>query len=259
MTDNDTISGDGRIDELTRTVSEWARSRRSFMGDAAKIGGGALALSAGIGTAAAEKSSESSGVEAQASGGYAALEDLEILNFALLLERLEATFYTEAVGTAEIGERSDDGRLSELELDLSQPALQFVSEGDFSFSTYEYFQRIRNHEQAHVNALVTTIENAGGTPVQSPGFTFPYESAEEFVALAQVFEDTGAAAYTAAAPFIDEQAYLAAAAKIEAVEARHASYLRVLTTEDQIPFPRAFQRTLSVEQVNERVAPFIDG
>jgi hypothetical protein len=248
MSNNSSVDSDGGMDRLTESVQEWARSRRSFMGDAAKIGGGALALSTGIGTAAAQDGG---------SGGFADMSNLEILNFALLLERLEATFYTEAVGTAPLGERSDDGRLSELEIELSEPALQFVSEGDFTFSTYEYFQRIRNHEQAHVNALAGAIENAGGDPVESPGFEFPYESVEEFVALAQVFEDTGAAAYTSAAPFLTNSAYVAPAAQILAVEARHASYLRVLTTEDQVPFPRAFQKTLTVEQIQSRIAPFI--
>jgi hypothetical protein len=51
--------------------------------------------------------------------------------------------------------------------------------------------------------------------------------------------------------------YVAPAPQILAVEARHASYLRVLTTEDQVPFPRAFQKTLTVEQIQSRIAPFI--
>jgi hypothetical protein len=248
MSDNDSTNSDGGMDRLTASIHEWARSRRSFMSDTAKIGVGALALSTGIGTASAQDGS---------SGGFADMENLDILNFALLLERLEATFYTEAVGTAPLGEQSDDGRLSEFELELSEPALQFVSEGDFTFSTYEYFQRIRNHEQAHVDALVTAIKNAGGDPVESPGFEFPYESVEEFVALAQVFEDTGAAAYTSAAPFLTNSKYVAPAAQILAVEARHASYLRALTTEDQVPFPRAFQKTLTAQQIRSRIAPFI--
>jgi hypothetical protein len=252
---DDNSTRDSGMDQITKAVNEWARSRRSFMGDAAKLGGGTLALSAGIGTAAADDGSGD--VESQDTGGFEGLSDLQILKFALLLERLEATFYTEAVGTAPVGENSDDGRLSEFELELSRPALQFVSEQEFTFSTYEYFQRIRDHEQAHVDALAGVIENITGEPVsEGPEFAFPYDSAEDFVALAQVFEDTGAAAYTSAAPFL-ASAYVAPAAKILAVEARHASYLRVLTTEEQVPFPRAFQKTLSVNQIQNRIAPFI--
>lgn len=250
MKDDMFAQHDSEMDSISETVTEWARSRRSFMGDAVKVGGGALALSVGSSTAVAQEGDK---------GGFEALSDIEILNFALLLERLEATFYTEAVGTAELGERSDDGRLSEFDLDYSEPALQFVAEPDLAFSTYEYFQRIRNHEQAHVDALAGAIENAGGTPVESPGFTFPYDSAEEFVALAQVFEDTGAAAYAAAAPFIDNAAYVGPAAQILAVEARHASYLRALTDEDQVPFPRGFQQTLTVQQIQDRIAPYTEG
>lgn len=232
------------------------------MGDAAKIGGGALALSTGIGTAAADDNGTS--------GGFESMSDLEILNFALLLERLEATFYTEAVGTAPLGERSHDGRLDfdaddddlldlgldvglDLDVDLD---LGDDDDEDRDYSTYEYFQRIRNHEQEHVDTLAGAIEEAGGTPVQSPGFTFPYDSKEEFVGLARVFEDTGAAAYTSAAPHIDNSAYVAPAAQILSVEARHASYLRVLNT--KVPFPRSFQKTLTVQQIRERIAPFLD-
>jgi hypothetical protein len=257
MSKNNPTQRDSGMDRLTEAVNEWARSRRSFMGDAAKLGGGALALSTGIGTAAAKD--DGSG------GSFEDLSDLQILNFALLLERLEATFYTEAVGTAPIGERSHDGRLSEFDdddsglgivVDLELGLGDDDEDEDREDSTYEYLQRIRNHEQAHVDALAGAIEKAGGTPVKSPGFTFPYDSKEEFIALAQVFEDTGAAAYTSAAPHINNSAYVAPAAQILAVEARHASYLRGLNS--KVPFPRSFQKTLTVQQIKDRIAPFTD-
>jgi hypothetical protein len=258
MSEDNSAQRDGGMDRLTEAVNEWARSRRSFMGDAAKIGGGALALSAGIGTAAAD--------DGGSSGGFESMSDLEILNFALLLERLEATFYTEAVGTAPLGEESDDGRVDFddddeydddgllgiiIDIDLGDD-----DDEDRDYSTYEYFQRIRNHEQDHVDALAGAIKKAGGDPVGNPGFTFPYDSKEEFVGLARVFEDTGAAAYTSAAPFIDNSAYVGPAAQILAVEARHASYLRSLNS--KVPFPRSFQKTLTVAQIKDRIAPFID-
>ena len=66
--------------------------------------------------------------------------DLEILNYALTLEYLEADFYTQGV---------DGGVLSGRELALVKP--------------------IRDHEDAHVAALTSTIEDLGGTPVKAPG------------------------------------------------------------------------------------------
>ena len=229
-------------------------SRRTFLSQTAKVGAGALALSAGAGTAAAGGMDDSDGDDSNGNGdngnngnGEVAESDLEILNFALTLEKLEATFYEEALATS-------GGMFDEHDIERSDAAKVFA-EPSLRFSTFQFFEVIRDHERAHVDALTAAIEEGGGTPVSGLEFEFPYETVEEFVDLARVFEDTGAAAYTGAAPMIQNDEYLAAAASILAVEARHASYLRVLNV--MIPFPDAFQPAMTMEEVVEAVEPFI--
>jgi uncharacterized protein (DUF305 family) len=230
--------------EFLNRVSQQLTSRRGFMNDATKVGAGAIALSAGTGVAAAndEDTSEKAADD---------VSDLDVLNYALTLEKLEATFYTEALE-----------RFSENEIERSEIAAQFANPS-IRYSTYQRFETIRDHEQAHVETLTEAIKEAGGTPVSGLTFEFSYETVEEFVGLARVLEDTGTAAYAGVAEFIDNPEYLAAAAQILAVEARHASYLRVLDNPLPFgsgalnPFPKAFNTTLTMQQVTERIKPFI--
>lgn len=259
-------SGGSQLD-IIEQISDLSPSRRGFMHTAAKTGIGAVTLGtigSGAATAAhADEPYSDSPYEDRNEFGYGALTDVEIVRFALLLERLEATFYTEAVGMGDGSDHGDDdgGRLNEFELEFSKSALQFVAAQDLRASTFEFFRIIGDHERGHVDALEGVLSEVGSDPTFAANveFTFPYDDANEFIDLAQVFEDTGAGAYTAAAPAVDTEKYLASAAQILAVEARHASYLRVLTKADQVPFPMTFQEKLSVSTVAERVLPFVEG
>jgi len=178
------------------------------------------------------------------------------VKFALLLERLEATFYTEAVG----------GRLGEVDVESSAIAQQLANPS-LRYATFQRLKQVRDHEQTHVEALEGVLEAVGSDPDfgSNVEFEFPYETVGEFYDLAQVFEDTGVAAYTTAAPAIDTEKYLASAVRIHAVEGRHASYLRTLNNPLPAgsaalnPFPRAFQLKLSVSDVVGRIEPFVVG
>jgi len=130
---------------------------------------------------------------AQEGGG-----DVEILNFALTLEYLEADFYKQA---------------SKLSLKGEYKALA----KDFGAN-----------EEAHVEALAATIKKLGGKPVKSPEFAFGLKSQADFEKLAVTLEDTGVSAYNGAAPMIKSMEVLAAAGSIVQVEARHAAALRFL-------------------------------
>ena len=151
--------------------------------------------------------------------------DIEILNFALTLEYLEADFYKQA-----------------LDLDLDSDA-------------QAYAQEFGAHEQAHVDALTQTIEQLGGTPAEMPTFTFPLKDQASFLELAQTLEDTGVSAYNGAGPAIESKDVLTAAGQIVQIEARHAAAIRV--ARDEAPAPNAFDETLEMEAVLEAVQPFI--
>jgi serine-rich repeat adhesion-like glycoprotein len=152
--------------------------------------------------------------------------DVAILNFALTLEYLEATFYNEAKSRAK-----PRGELKSL-VDL-----------------------LADDEQQHVEALKATIKQLGGKPVAEPKFDFSYSGTSGFLKLAQTFEDTGVSAYNGAAPMIKSKEVLAAAGGIVQVEARHAAAIRLQNKEE--PAPEAFDSPLSEKQVLKAVEPFL--
>jgi rubrerythrin len=159
---------------------------------------------------------------AQSGGG-----DVDVLNFALTLEYLEAAFYKEA---AKIKSLSDD-------------AVKLV-------------ETFGNQEQQHVDALTNTITQLKGKPVAAPMVDFgDLSSQSAFLKAAVTFEDLGVSAYNGAAPSIESKEVLAAAGSIVQVEARHAAAIRLLAKQD--PAPDAFDETASMKQVLKAVKPYV--
>jgi rubrerythrin len=179
---------------------------------------GALATGAAVG--AASVTPWVSQAFAQGKGG-----DVDILNFALTLEYLEADFYRQA------GKLSLKGEYKSLAKDFGAV------------------------EQEHVEAIKATIKQLGGKPVKSPAFAFGLKTQKDFVKLAITLEDTGVSAYNGAAPMIKSKDVLAAAGSIVQVEARHAAALRFLDGMD--PTKGAFDKTLSKGAVLKAVKPLI--
>ena len=96
------------------------------------------------------------------------------------------------------------------------------------------FQQISKHETAHVVFLKAAISSLGETPIAKPNFDFtaggnfqPFTDYQQFMTLAQAFEDTGVRAYKGQAGNVaSNKAVLQAALQIHFVEARHASKVR---------------------------------
>lgn len=153
-------------------------------------------------------------------------DDIDILNFALTLEYLEAAFYREA-----------------------------KSRVDADKSLRDLIELAGTDEAEHVTALTATIKQLGGKPVKEPKFNFDYSDTDEFLELAQTFEDTGVSAYNGAAPQIQSKDVLVAAGSIVQVEARHAAAIRLQRGEE--PAPDAFDMPLDENQVLNAVQPFI--
>lgn len=156
----------------------------------------------------------------------AGTSDVDILNFALTLEYLEAQFYEEAKKRVK-----GSGELSSL------------------------IKLLASDEQQHVEALEGTIKKLGGKPVTEPKFNFEYKGTPEFLKLAETFENTGVSAYNGAAPSIESKEVLGAAGSIVQVEARHAAAIALQNGQE--PSPSAFDAPLEEKQVLKAVKPFI--
>jgi hypothetical protein len=138
---------------------------------------------------------------------------IDVLNFALTLEYLEAEFYN-------IGLRSQN----------------LIPAGEDRMA----FQVIAEHENAHVELLLQAIKMSGGTPVAKPTFDFSagngsgtgpfrgvFSNYDLFLAVSQTFEDTGVRAYKGqAGNLMSINEVLRTALQIHSVEARHAAHVR---------------------------------
>lgn len=170
----------------------------------------------------------------------AGLTDFDIVNFALNLEYLEAEYYLRAVFGRGLrpNETSGTGMQGTVTGGSKVPFKdKFVQ---------QYAQEIANDEENHVNFLRNTLVALGGAPVAEPninvGTAFqalataaglpsdfnPYKDDTSFLLGAFVFEDVGVTAYKGAARLIQNKDVLEAAAGLLAVEAYHASEIRVL-------------------------------
>jgi rubrerythrin len=161
---------------------------------------------------------------AQTGGG-----DVEILNFALTLEYLEADFY------------NVKGKSLALSGQAKAYAKQFGAE-----------------EADHVSALTAVIKQLGGKPVAKPTFVFPASSERSFLALASVLENTGVGAYNGAAPSLQSKQVLAAAGSIVQIEARHAAAIDLLIGKSPTP-GEGFDAPLTKAQVLAKAGPLIKG
>jgi Ferritin-like domain len=157
---------------------------------------------------------------ARASG--ASKHDIAILNYALGLEYIQASFYTEAE------------RLGALHGSLAQQATV-----------------VGSHERAHVTAFREVL---GASAIKRPTFNFRgvTEDPDAFRRTAVAFEDLAVAAYKYQAPRLQSPAYLAAAVAVHSVEARHAAWIRRLA--GVLPAASAFDQPLPPSQVEALVA-----
>lgn len=163
------------------------------------------------------------------------LTDIDILNFALNLEYLEAEFYLLATTG-----RGLDGTTA----GSAAGRVTGGRQANLSNSVVQMFARnVAKNEVAHVNFLKSTLAaSAANRPVidlragfvaagQAAGLGSnfdPFADDLSFMLGAFLFEDVGVTAYKGAAPLIRNKDYLQAAAGIHATEAYHAGCARTL-------------------------------
>lgn len=197
-------------------VIEMASNRRSFVRKLG-IAGVAVSAAATFGVKNAEAQTTT---------------DVNVLNFALNLEFLEAEFYTIA---------TTGKTLAASGLNVG-PAPGVVSGGSqVTFSNSLVFTsavavEIAQDERAHVALLQSAL---GGAAVSEPSINlnalgFGFGSQNEFLKLARIFEDIGVSAYAGAAPLLSS-AVVGTAAQILAAEAEHVANIRLQVARLNIP------------------------
>jgi len=158
---------------------------------------------------------------------------LDVLNYALTLEYLEAEFYRQGNGHDLL-----DGKAK------------------------KYLAAIQKDEEAHVVALKDTIKKLGGDIVGAPKVDFgaAFTSKSSYLTTAYTFENLGVSAYLGAAPSLfKEKDLLQAAASIFGVEARHAAILGSLAGKkaEGGVYHGAFETPASRAKVLQAAGPFI--
>lgn len=200
-----TLAALDRDGALTDAAHAVATTRRGLLGLAA--GGTVSGVLGGAGAASASD---------------ARRQDASILNYALGLEYLQASFYTEAE------------RLGALHGRLAQQA-----------------QVVGAHERAHVSAFRQVL---GAAAMKRPTFDFQgvTEDPDAFRRTAVAFEDLAVAAYKYQAPRLRSPALLQVALAVHSVEARHAAWIRHLA--GVLPAATPFDQPLPPHEVEALVA-----
>jgi rubrerythrin len=214
----------GALRELAADPSARRRFLR-MMGGLGAVSAFAILVAAGRGDDGANAGSAAATTGEAATGG-----DLEIVQYALVLEHIEADFYDAVI---------DAGVLA-------------------GGAIAETAKTIRDDEQEHVDALTATVERLGGRPAR-PRTTFDAVLAggpDRVLQTAAEIENLGAAAYLGQAGRIRSEQILATALAIHAVEGRHAATLDHAAGRRLVP-DGAFARPASMAQVFPKVRPFL--
>ncbi len=193
----------------TQTAPETASvQRRSFLRTV-----GAAAVTGGILTACstADLQVSPSGARAAAPGDIITLPggDLGILNYAFVLEQLEARFY---------------------EMVLANPYSGITA------MEMQIFQDLRNHEVTHRAFYRTALGGAG-----IPDLTFDFSSINfrqrtDVLEASRMFAEVGTAAYTGGGKYLTDPENLKVAGKIVSLEARHVAIIREMEYMNQTAF-----------------------
>ena len=189
------------------------------------------------------------------------LSDTDILNYALTLEYLEATFYLRADNG---GTLPNGATIAALDPDGNGapgtvPGLSSrMPPAPATFSVPTFVRSVRDHEIIHVLALQSAL-GAGALPRAAFAFDFgdAFDSTANFLATATVLEDTGVTAYLGQAGNLDSVAILGTAGSILGVEAEHAGAFRLLTGMPVSPNDADFDTPATTTQVLAGAGGFI--
>ncbi len=159
-------------------------------------------------------------------------DDIGILNFALLLEELEAAFYVLVLKSGKITNRRER----------------------------DYIKALGAHEAEHVRFLRSVLgENATfktrALSFNKAGLNALLKDRTTILNTAVALEDTGVHAYNGAGPSLKNPTYILAAGSIVSVEARHAAGVRALLQRPVTEPDR--DRAISNDNLADDLNPFV--
>ena len=170
--------------------------------------------------------------------------ELEVLNFALNLEYLEAEFYTFALTGASITNYGIGiNGVANAPNPTSGGTVTGGKKVTFSNNlvfTEEIAMQIGSDERAHVKLL---REALGGLAIARPNINLNalglgFGSQNEFLTLSRIFEDIGVTAYAGAAGLLSTPSVITTAARILAVEAEHVATIRTQIARLNVASPK---------------------
>ena len=161
---------------------------------------------------------------ARPASAEAAITDVDILNFGLRFERLQATFYTQAdeLGTIK--------RMSK--------------------AKQTWAETLGAHERAHVKIIKSVLGRKAG-PKPSFDFGNATETDHAFTRTAVAMEDLTVALLAGVTPRMHDRRLTAALFGLLTVEARHASWARHIV--GATPAPTAFDEPRTLDSVSGAV------
>lgn len=163
--------------------------------------------------------------------------DTGILNYAYVLEQLEAAFYLMAVANPYSG--------------MSQTEKVLLED-------------LKNHEVVHRDFLKAALGTNAIIPLTFDFSSVNFSNRASVLSTAKTFEDLGVAAYNGAGQLFESADLLLIAGKIVSVEGRHAAAIRSIFDTDPTSFAgddvideNGLDRAFTPAKVLEAAAPFI--
>ena len=217
-------SGEGEVSHLADGNASVLRGRRGFL---STLGLAGAALGAGAMTGCS-----SDGPLPALPGTTPTVVD--VLNFALNLEYLEATFYayvTTGAGLPAADMGTNPGSVTGgAKVTFTNPVVASLA------------NQLATHERQHVELLRSSITAVGGTPVAMPAINLAAGGSvtndATFLAAARQLEAVGVSAYAGGAQYLTSSIVaLNYAAQILDTEAQHAGFVRELCIINNVSSP----------------------